>query len=47
MTIKQARKILKENNVTWSNYFDLPIFTNDLLLNRAIKRIKLFLLTGI
>ena len=47
MTLKEARTVLKDNGINWSNYFNLPLYSNNYILNHAIRRIKRYLLIGV
>lgn len=48
LTVRQAKKILSDNNVNWNNAFDLRSYesdTRDIIRKAAIRVVK-FLYTG-
>ena len=51
MTVRQAKKIVADNGIQWTNYFELDYVlhhmdkTNTNIVN-AIKRVKQFIITG-
>ena len=50
MTLQKARKILKDNGIIWSTYFDLDYIlknTNNAEVRKAIIRIRMYIFSGI